>query len=177
MKKVMFLAVVFIMGSFITATAQKLGHINTTELLVAMPETKAAQEKLQKKQDSLNVAYGEMIKEYREKDSIIRVDSAKWTPAKKDIKFKEFQDLGEQLQNYSTAAQQYLQQQEQVLFEPVQKIAREAIQAVAKANGYGYVFNAESLLVSPPGDDLLPLVKKHLKIPDAPPANTTPKKQ
>lgn len=168
MKKVMFLAVVVFVGSVTTTVAQKMGHISTNELLVAMPETKKAQEKLQKMQDSLNVSYGEMIKEYREKDSVIRVDSAKWTPAKKDIKFKEFQDLGEQLQNYSTAAQQYLQQQEQVLFEPVQRMAREAIQTVAKANGYTYVFSADALLVSPPGDDLLPLVKKHLKIPDAP---------
>jgi outer membrane protein len=109
-----------------------------------------------------------MIKEYRDRDSLIRVDSAKWTPAIKNIKFKEFQDLGESLQNYSNEAQQYLQQKEQELFQPVQKIAKEAIQVVAKANGYSYIFSAEALLVSPPADDILPLVKKHLKIGDAP---------
>ncbi|HMO34220.1 MAG TPA: OmpH family outer membrane protein [Lacibacter sp.] len=174
MKKVVLLSVVAFAGMFMSATAQKLGHINTTELLIAMPETKKAQEKLQKMQDSLNTSYAELIKEYREKDSLIRADSAKWTPARKEIKFKEFQDLGESLQNYSTAAQQYLQQKEQEMFEPLQRIAREAITAVAKANGYAYVFSEEALLVSPPGDDLLPLVKKHLKIPDAPPA--APKK-
>lgn len=157
------------------AQAQKKGYINTTELLAAMPETKKAQEKLQKMQDSLNTSYSEMIKEYREKDSIIRTDSAKWTSAKRDIKFKEFQDLGEALQNYSTGAQQYLQQKEQEIFEPIQRMAREAIQSVAKTNGYEYVFNAEALLVSPASDDILPLVKKHLKIGDAAPA-AAPKK-
>jgi outer membrane protein len=172
-KMTMVLAALVFVCSF--AQAQKKGYINTNELLVAMPETKKTQEKLQKMQDSLNNSYADMIKEYREKDSIIRTDSAKWTNAKKDIKFKEFQDLGEALQNYSNGAQQYLQQKEQEMFEPIQRIAREAIQAVAKANGYEYIFNAEALLVSPPADDILPLVKKYLKIGDGAPA-AAPKK-
>ena len=175
MKKGIFFAVMAFMSFFSAAYAQKNGYINVNELLVSMPETKKAQEKLQKMQDSLNTSYAEMIKEYREKDSVIRLDSAKWTPAKKDIKFKEFQELGEALQNYSNAAQQYLQQKEQEMFEPIQKIAREAIQIVAKANGYSYVFNSEALLVSPASDDILPLVRKHLKIGDAVPA-AAPKK-
>ena len=175
MKKMTLLALVALITISNIASAQKNGYINTSELLVSMPETKKAQEKLQKMQDSLNNSYAEMIKEYREKDSVIRLDSAKWTPAKRDIKFKEFQELGEVLQNYSNAAQQYLQQEEQKMFEPIQKIAREAIQSVAKANGYGYVFNSEALLVSPAADDILPLVKKYLKIGDAAPA-AAPKK-
>jgi outer membrane protein len=166
MKKVILIAVIALMGT--AATAQKFGHINVNELLVAMPETKKAQDKLQKTQDSLNVSYQELFKEYREKDSLIRADSGKWTAAKKDIKFKEFQDLGEAIQGYSTTAQQFLQQKEQELFAPVQKIAREAIQTVAKANGYAYVFTSEALLVAPPADDILSIVKKFLKIPDAP---------
>jgi outer membrane protein len=168
MKKMMFLAVFLLTAFSFTVSAQKIGHINTGELLRSMPETKKAQDRLQKLQDSLNTSYAEMVKEYREKDSVIRVDSAKWTPAKKDIKFKEFQDLGEALQNYTNAAQQYLQQKEQQLLEPVQKIALEAIQKVAKDNTYAYVLNSESLLVAPPGDDLLAKVKAHLKIVDKP---------
>ncbi|MBU6159274.1 MAG: OmpH family outer membrane protein [Bacteroidetes bacterium] len=168
MKQTMLWALASIISLCSFAQAPKLGHISTNELLMAMPETKKAQEKVQKMQDSLNTAYGEMIKEYREKDSVIRLDSAKWTAAKKEIKFKEFQELGETLQNYSQGAQQYMQQKEQEMLEPIQRIAREAIQAVAKEKGYTYVFNAESLLVSPDSDDILPLVKKYLKIADKP---------
>jgi outer membrane protein len=169
MKKLFFLSVLLMAGfSVVNAQSQKIAHINTNDLIIAMPETKKAQEKLQKIQDSLNTVYGEMIQEYREKDSIIRADSIKWTQAKKDIKFKEFQDLADALQNYSNSAQQYLQEKEQELLEPVQKIAREAIQKVAKDNGYTYVINAEMLIVAPPGDDLLAKVKAHLKIVDKP---------
>jgi outer membrane protein len=45
---------------------------------------------------------------------------------------------------------------------PITKKATDAIQAVAKENGYAYVINKEQLLVSPPADDILPLVKKKL---------------
>lgn len=166
MKRVILIAVIALMGT--AATAQKFGHINVNDLLIAMPETKKAQDRLQKMQDSLNVSYQELFKEYREKDSLIRADSPKWTQAKKDIKFQEFQTLGETIQGYSTSAQQYLQQQEQTIFTPIQAKAREAIQSVAKANGYAYVFTSDALLVAPPTDDILPLVKKFLKIPDTP---------
>ena len=170
MKKIIVLAVVAIMGTAATVNAQKIGHINTNDLLVAMPETKKAQEKLKATQDSLNVVYAQLIKEYQEKDSIIRKDSIKWTPAIKQIRFKEYQDLGEAVQDYSNTAQQFLQQKEQEVFAPVQKLALDAIQTVAKANGYTYVTSREALLVVPTSDDLLPLVKKHLKIVDTPAA-------
>ncbi len=170
MKRVIVLAVIAMMVSAVTVNAQKMGHINAGELMSVMPETKKAQEKMQKLQDSLNMVYAEMIREYNEKDSIIRVDSSKWTQAKKDIKFSEYQKLAEDVQQFSTKAQQWLQAKEQEVYAPVQKIAIDAIQAVAKANGYAYVFTKDALLVSPPADDLLPLVKKYLKIPETAPA-------
>jgi outer membrane protein len=168
MKKIIVLAVVALMGTAVTVNAQKIGHINTNDLLVAMPETKKAQDRLKNSQDSLNVVYAQLIKEYQEKDSIIRVDSVKWSPAIKQIRFKEFQDLADAVQQYSTSAQQFLQQKEQEFFAPVQKIALDAIQSVAKANGYAYVVSRDALLVVPTTDDLLPLVKKFLKIPETP---------
>jgi outer membrane protein len=168
MKKIIVLAVVALMGTAVTVNAQKIGHINTNDLLVAMPETKKAQDRLKNSQDSLNVVYAQLIKEYQEKDSVIRIDSGKWSPAIKQIRFKEFQDLADAVQQYSTSAQQFLQQKEQEFFAPVQKIALDAIQSVAKANGYAYVVSRDALLVVPTTDDLLPLVKKFLKIPETP---------
>jgi len=41
---------------------------------------------------------------------------------------------------------------------------------VAKENGYTHVFEAGTLLVSPPSDDILPLVKKKMGIKDPVPA-------
>jgi outer membrane protein len=168
MKKVIVLAVVAIMGTTVAVNAQKIGHINTGELIAVMPEAKKAQDRLKASQDSLNVVYGELIKEFQEKDSVLRIDSPKWTPAIKQIRFKEHNDLYEAVQQYSTTAQQVLEIKQQEYFAPVQKIALDAIQAVAKANNYTYVVSREALLVVPATDDLLPLVKKYLKIPETP---------
>jgi outer membrane protein len=170
MKKLIVAFVIALVGSAATVNAQKIGHINEQELMASMPETKKAQDKLQKVQDSLNIVYSELIKELNEKDSLFAADSAKWTPSKREIKRDELKNLYVKVQGYQQEAQQFLQQQESRLLEPVQKAALEAVQAVAKNNGYTYVISRSTLIVAPPGDDLLPLVKKYLKIPDAPPA-------
>ena len=63
-------------------------------------------------------------------------------------------------------------------FGEAQKKANEAIQATAKENGYGYVFERDVLIVAPPGDDILPLVAKKLgvKVPAANPPAAAPAK-
>ena len=61
-------------------------------------------------------------------------------------------------------AQQLYQQKQQELIAPIQKKAIEAVNAVAKEHGYGYVLTKEALLVSPPAEDMLPLVKAKLGI-------------
>lgn len=168
MNKVIFILFVAVFSNFVSTAQTKIAHINTSELLSVMPETKKAQEKLQRVQDSLNEVYSELITELREKDSVFNADSAKWTPTKREVKKGELTDLYTKVQGYQNEAQQYLQQKEQEVYAPVQKIALEAIQAVAKANGYAYVFTREALIVVPASDDLLPLVKKYLKIPETP---------
>lgn len=164
----LFAILLFTGFSAVNAQSQKIAHINRSELIMSMPETMKVQEKLKKIKDSLDLSFEEMYQEFREKDSVIRADSAKWTQARKDIKFKEYQELQGTLQNYSNYMQQVLQEKEQELLEPVLKTAKDAIQKVAKDNGYVYVLDSEMLIVAPPGDDLLAKVKAHLKIVDKP---------
>ena len=45
---------------------------------------------------------------------------------------------------------------------PETQKAEEAIRQVSKENGYAYVFEKDNLHCYPPGDDILPLVKKKL---------------
>ena len=50
------------------------------------------------------------------------------------------------------------------LLQPVYDKVLKAIDEVAKEKGYTYVFNREALLVVPPADDLMPLIKKKLNL-------------
>ena len=77
------------------------------------------------------------------------------------------------LQGEEQRIQQQLQQKQQELIGPINKKAYDAIQAVAKENGYGYVFEKQALLVAPPGEDIIQLVAKKLQI-KLPNQTTTP---
>jgi outer membrane protein len=88
----------------------------------------------------------------------------------KDQYRSDLQTLAYQVQNWQSIAQQIMQNKQQQLFQPLYKKISDAINAVAKEKGYGYVFTSDALIVAPPADDILPLVatKLGIKLPAAP---------
>ncbi len=130
-----------------------------------MPEYKKADSALADFQNALGQSFDDAKREYYEKDSLLNSkDTVKFTKAQLEIKRKELSDLLIRLQGFNQSSQQQLQQKQQDLMTPIQKKAMDAVQTVAKENGYTYVFTKEALMVSPPAEDLLPLVKKKLGI-------------
>jgi outer membrane protein len=173
-KLFMLAVVVFISAD--SVMAQKSGYISVDQIVSIMPETGKIDSLLRKYQsDSLAPRYAYMVQEYNRKDSIANgKDSAK-TPASVRVKVREeLEQLLYELQNWQQISQQYLQAKQQQLLEPIYIKVDNAIKAVAKENGYAYVFNREALLVMPPADDLLQLVAKKLnvKVPAAATAST-----
>jgi len=168
MKKIVTIAVVVIglvMAGHSTQAQTKIGYISLQELIPSMPEYKKADTAINDYQVALGQNFEDMKREYYELDSSLSSkDTAKYTKAQLEIKKKNLSELLIKLQGWQQQAQQLLQQKQQDLIAPVQKKAVEAIQAVAKENGYTYVLSKETLLSSPPADDLLPLVKKKLGI-------------
>ena len=147
------------------AAGGKIGVISLQELIPTMPDYKKADTALNDYQNALGQNFEDMKREYYEKDSAITSkDTLKLTKAQLEIKRREVTELLQKLQGWQQQAQQLYQQKQQDLITPIQKKAVEAVQTVAKENGYTYVLSKEALLVSPPADDLLPLVKKKLGI-------------
>jgi outer membrane protein len=147
------------------ATTAKIGYISLQELIPAMPEYKKADTSLNDYQNALGQNFEDMKREYYEKDSSLQSkDTLKLTKAQLEIKRREVSELLVKLQGWQQQAQQLYQQKQQDLIAPIQKKAIEAVNAVAKENGYTYVLSKEALLVSPPAEDMLPLVKKKLGI-------------
>jgi outer membrane protein len=147
------------------AAGTKIGVISLQELIPTMPEYKKADTALNDYQSALGQNFEDMKREYYEKDSAITSkDTLKLTKAQLEIKRREVSELLAKLQGWQQQAQQLYQQKQQDLISPIQKKALEAVQTVAKENGYAYVLSKEALLVSPPAEDLLPLVKKKLGI-------------
>jgi outer membrane protein len=143
----------------------KFGYISLSEMITGMPEYKKADSSMQDYQSALNQNFEDMKREFNEKDSLLSSkDTAKYTRAQLEIKRKQLGELYLKLQGYQQQAGQLYQQKQQDLMAPIQKKASDIVQTIAKENGYTYVFLKDALLVSPPADDLLPLVKKKLAL-------------
>jgi len=143
----------------------KFGYISLSEMITGMPEYKKADSSMQEYQSALNQNFEDMKREFNEKDSLLSSkDTAKYTRAQLEIKRKQLGELYLKLQGYQQQAGQLYQQRQQDLMAPIQKKASDIVQTIAKENGYTYVFLKDALLVSPPADDLLPLVKKKLAL-------------
>jgi outer membrane protein len=168
MKKNLFIVAVvmgLMMAGNSTKAQTKIGYVSLQELIPSMPEYKKADTALADYQNALGQNFEDMKREYYEKDSSLNSkDTLKLTKAQMEIKRREVSELLVKLQGYTQQSQQLMQQKQQDLIAPIQKKAVDAIQAVAKENGYTYVLSKETLLVSPPAEDLLPLVKKKLGI-------------
>lgn len=147
-----------------TIQAQNIAHINTSELVEVMPETAEAKKELEDYANQLELRLRTLSNDYQEKASKLeeQVSRGELSPSVQQTKMKEISDLAEQIQNYTTEAQDALNQKEQELIEPINKKAKAAIEKVAKEHGYDYVLDEATLLVMPPSRDILPLVKKEL---------------
>jgi outer membrane protein len=167
MKKLI-VAVVMALGVFTASAQQKIGYVNTDELIGIMPEAEKADVELKDFQTALGQQGQDMMKELTAKDSIFVKDSAKLSPSMKEIKRKELIELYQRVQGWQTQAQELYQQEAQKKIAPIRDKAMDAIRVVAKENGYSYILDINAIIVAPPGDDVLPLVKKKLGIKDAP---------
>jgi outer membrane protein len=160
---------------FLGSSAQtKIGYVNSEEVMAAMTEYKEANKEMQEYQESLNKQYEDLDKEASDKSAQFIKDSATLSASLKEIKREEIIKLYQRIQNYQTEAQEKSKQTAQLKFAPIQQKAMDAIKAAAKRNGYTYIFESNTLLVMPPGDDILSLVKKELGIVDAPAKLVTP---
>ena len=148
----------------------KMGFISTEELIGAMPEAEKANTELQEYQTALQQQQSSYYRELNELDSLFARDSATMNKATKELKRNDMIALYQKVQSWPQTMQQMIGQKQQELLGPIQKKAIDNIKLVAKEGGYSYVFEAGSLLVSPPADDILPAVKKKMGIKDAPAA-------
>ena len=96
-------------------------------------------------------------------------------PSMKEIKKNELVSLYQRVQNWNQQAQEMYQAEAQKKLAPLRTRAMDAIRSVASKNGYSYILDVNAVIVGPPGDDVLPLVKKELGIKE--PAAPAPAKK
>jgi outer membrane protein len=166
MMKRMILAVGILSMAFVLQ-AQKFGHISSEALLQVMPEYDSAQTELQELQQHYELEIERIQVEINKKIEEFNQNEATMSDLIKEAKASEVQELQMRLQNYSQTAQQDLQQQSQIVIQPVMEMARGAIEEVAKEHGLIYVFDISQgnpVYTSEESLDMLPLVKAKLGV-------------
>lgn len=175
MKKLIVVAVMAL-GIFSASAQTKIGYISTDELISLMPEAAKLNTELAEYQTSLQQQGLALQADADKKRDQYFKDSATLSASMKEIRRDELVKLYSDLENYSQTASEKANQYAAKKVAPIREKAMDAIKAVAKEKGYAYVIDNSSnlLLVMPPADDLLPLVKTKLGIKDPAPATNKP---
>ena len=169
MKKAIVLLVLFaIFASTKQADAQnyKFGHINFGKLyeLVLTPHMDSINLELQKYQKELETILQEMSSEYEKKAMEYQANSSTYSDLIRQTKEAELKTLEEKIYEFQAKAQQDIQAKQLELQNPFIEKAKNAVEKVAKANGYTYILNSTEglLLYAEESYDIMDLVKKEL---------------
>jgi outer membrane protein len=144
----------------------KLGHINSSELVGMMPETKLADDSLKRFTEDLNGQLQTMLGELQTKYGDFQSKQASWSEAIREYRAKEIQDLQTNIDNFQQRAQQDIAKRKEDLYGPIFEKAEKAIKEVAKEGKYSYIFDASAgaLLYQQDSDDIMEAVKKKLNL-------------
>lgn len=163
-KTLLIAATLFIGAISFTNAQSKVAHINTTELIQSMPETKAAQADMQKVGETYKADIKAMELELKAKADRFGAESATKTKEENEKRLLEVQGDQQALQEYAMNADQEMQKKEVELLKPITEKAKAAILKVAKAQGFHYVLNSAQGggVIMAEGKNLLADVKKEL---------------
>lgn len=161
------LAVIVSTSAVFAQKGNKFGHINSSELLGLMPERKVAAAKMDSITKDVQKQLEEMMTEYRTKQEKYSAEASKMSELLKKDKEEELGNLANRIQNFQQQAQTTLEEEEQILINPIIDKAKKAIEEVAKENGYTYIFDTSvgAVIYWEESDNVLSLVKNKLKLP------------
>ncbi len=166
----------FIIGLILSASTAsyaqsnlKFGHINTQEVISAMPEFKTVTDELQTEYSNLQKQLTDMQQALQtlQKDYVTKMQAKSMTPEEQSNMEQQLQEGNEKVQAFYTQSQQNLQTKEQQLKAPIFDKVTNAIQEVGQEGGFIYIFEASAnvaIYKSEKSIDVAPLVKTKLGI-------------
>ncbi len=158
-------------------SAQKMGYLNTQELLYSMPEMDSVQIKTEKFSTEIREMLEIMQVEFNNKLAEYQKQEATMSDAVRELKGTELQELRARSVSFETSAKADIEKEYTSLMQPIIKKLQDAIQKVSKDNSFVTVFDQatgslvyfdKSVLT-----DVAPLVRTYLGIKE-PVKTTTP---
>ena len=163
-KTLLFASLLFVGATSFTTAQSKIAHINTTQLVEAMPEMKTAQAEIERLTKTYEAEIKTMATELQNKVKQYQAEVDTKTEEENTARAQEVQTMEQSIRQYQGQAQQDLQKKEADLLKPIFEKAKAAIIKVSKAQGFEYVLDSTQgggVLVAD-GKDLLADVKTEL---------------
>ena len=163
-KTLLFATILCIGVTSFTQAQSKIAHINTNELIEAMPQMKTSKAELEKLSKTYEAEIQKMATEYQNKIKQYQAEVETKTEEENRKRAEEVQTIEQSIRQYQANAQEDLQKKEGELMKPIFEKAKTAIQKVAKAQGFQYVLDSTqgSGVLLADGKDLMIDVKKEL---------------
>ncbi len=139
--KVLFLGVALFVMSGVAQAQVKIAHVNTAEILDAMPDKAKAEKSLEKYYGELQSQLETMAKEYQTKMQDYEANQATMSNLVKQSKEKEIVDLQTRIQQFQVNAEGEFENKRAELLKPILDKIQNAINAVGKEKGYTYVLD------------------------------------
>lgn len=162
MKKI--IAIIIVAFAFTAHAQQKIGHINTADLLKKLPAVDTAQAKLQRFAQQLQNQSEALINEYQTKLEYYQAHVNEMTETVKKDKELELQQLENRIKKFQEDAQDEVEKKQKELLGPIMDNVQGLIKDVAKERGYDYILDTSSgvVLYFKDSDDISSFVEKKL---------------
>lgn len=176
MSKQLILSIAFLFTTAFSFAQQKIGYINSEELILSMPEAKKADAEISAYAKTFQDQLVTMQKELETKYKAYEAGAKSMSEAMIDVKQKELQDLQGRIQSTQQSAEEKVAAKRQELLKPITEKADKAIQDVAKEKGYTYILDSSTgaIVFATQTDNIIQDVKNKLGIKDTP-AQAKPK--
>lgn len=146
---------------------QKYGHINSAEILDAMPEYKQLTTTVENRKKQYAYQLQKMYEDYERRGKELNDYGASMMLAVREERMKELDSLQRAIAGFEENAQGEIAKLQNKLMKPLNDKYLKLVQAVAKENGYTYIFDiATGHVAYYPEEtgDITGLVKKKMGI-------------
>jgi len=164
--KTLFTAIIALAALSMNAQ-NKIGHINSLELLNLMPEVQQADAQLKELQTALQQQYNSYVTEYQTKVNEYNANAGTWGEVQLEAAEQDIASLQQRITDFESSSQQKLETRRQELYDPILQKANTTIEEVGKDGKFTYIIDTSSGSLVFMGEDMidaLPLVLKKLGI-------------
>jgi outer membrane protein len=157
--KVLFLGIALFVMSGVANAQVKIAHVNTAEVLDAMPDKAKAEKSLEKYYGELQSQLETMAKEYQTKMQDYEANQATMSNLVKQSKEKEIIDLQTRITQFQANAENEFEAKRAELLKPILDKIQNAINSVGKEKGYTYIIDLATGAAVYVGDNAVDVTK------------------